>query len=156
VSEVSRLNAARGVASGGGVRPIPPPAAPLGSLADLLEGDGADVAHAATRSLYRTVPAGWFARESAAGAIDRWIRSLASCARCGDYTLSEGATLPVSRQAEMAGATLLERHSFVESFGDAVLRALAARDVDRAERDAVRRLFVSLRQALLAARSAGA
>ena len=156
VSEVSRLNAARGVASGGGVRPIPPPAAPLGSLAELLEGDGADVAHAATRALYRTVPAGWFARESAAGAIDRWIRSLASCARCGDYTLSEGATLAVSRQAEMAGATLLERHSFVESFGDAVLRALAARDVDRAERGAVRCLFVSLRQALLAATSAGA
>jgi excisionase family DNA binding protein len=156
VSEVSRLNAARGVASRGGVRPIPPPAAAVGSLADLLEADGAGMAHAATRALYRTVPAGWFAGESAAGAIDRWIRSLASCARGGDYRLSEGATLAISRQAEMAGATLLERHSFVESFGDTVLRALAARNVDRAERGAVRRLFVSLRQALLAATSAGA
>jgi diguanylate cyclase (GGDEF)-like protein/excisionase family DNA binding protein len=156
VSEVSRLNAARGAASRGGVRPIPPPAAALGSLAGLLEADGARVAHAATRALYPTAPAGWFAGEAAAGAITRWSRSLASCARCGDYRLSEVATLALSRRAEMAGATLLERHSFVESFGDIVLRALAARDVDRAERDAVRRLFVSLRQALLAARSAGA
>jgi excisionase family DNA binding protein len=151
VAEVSRVIAARGPAPRRGVQPISAPAVRLGRLAGLLEARGAELAAASARVLYRGGATGWFAEQGTDGAVERWIWSLASAARSGNYALADACTVALGRQAEMAGATLLERHSFVETFGAAVLRALAPCGLDRAERAAVRRLFVSLRQKLLAA-----
>jgi diguanylate cyclase (GGDEF)-like protein/excisionase family DNA binding protein len=151
VGEVRRLNAALGRASTRSVRPIAPPAAPLHCVAGLLDSDGAELAVAAARALYRAGATGWFADQPRGGAVAHWIGSLATAARSGDYAIAEDCTLELGRQAEMAGTTLLERHGFVEVFGDAAVRVLASREVPRSDRAAVQRLFVSLRQKLLSA-----
>ena len=51
--------------------------------------------------------------------------------------------------AHYAGASLLERHTFVERLGDVAVRGLAQRDAPRSEIVGVRRLFARLAQALL-------
>jgi excisionase family DNA binding protein len=155
VAEVSRLNAERGTAPPHAVRPVPPPAGPLEALRALLDQRGMDVAAAAAKALYGAEgPSGWFAGEDAVGSLKRWLWALTSACRSGDYAIADESTLALGRDAQLAGATLLERHRFVELFGDVAVRALMPRDIDREQVARTRRLFVSLRQGLLA--SAGA
>jgi diguanylate cyclase (GGDEF)-like protein/excisionase family DNA binding protein len=155
VAEVTRLNAERGTAPARTVRPIAPPAQPLDVLRALLDQRGTDVAAAAARALYGADgPPGWFAGEDAVGPLKRWIWALVSACRSGDYAIAHESTLALSRHAHLAGASLLERHRFVELFGDVAIRALVPRDVEREKVAEARRLFVSLRQGLLASASA--
>ena len=73
---------------------------------------------------------------------------MASGCRAGDFAGAMLATLALDRDAAMAGATLLERHSFVELFGEATMRMLMSHSAERTTLVGARRLFVSLRQAL--------
>jgi excisionase family DNA binding protein len=155
VAEVTRLNAERGTAPACTVRPIAPPAQPLDVVRALVDQRGMDVAGAAARALYGgDGPPGWFAADDAVGPLKRWIWALASACRSGDYAIAHESTLALSRHAQLAGASLLERHRFVELFGDVAIRALATRDVEREKVAEARRLFVSLRQGLLASATA--
>jgi len=52
---------------------------------------------------------------------------------------------------DLAGATLLERHGFLERFGDAAVRTLQERGAIRPELIGARRLFSRLRQVALEA-----
>ncbi|MEA2270175.1 MAG: hypothetical protein QOC64_2785 [Solirubrobacteraceae bacterium] len=151
IAEVSRLNAERGTAPAGAVRPIAPPAQPLDALRALLDQRGMDLAAAAARALYGAEGTpGWFAGDDAVGPLKRWVWALASACRSGDYAIAHESTLALSRHAQLAGATLLERHRFVELFGEASVRTLAPRDLERDKVADARRLFVSVRQGLLA------
>ena len=73
---------------------------------------------------------------------------------------AKGAALDATRrlvtQADLAGASLLERHTFLERYCEAVVRALQQRHTERAELVGARRLFARLRQVTLEAADARA
>ena len=56
------------------------------------------------------------------------------------------------RRAHSHAASLLERHAFLERFGQVAVRTLVRAGADRTEIAATRRLFTSLQQALLQTR----
>jgi diguanylate cyclase (GGDEF)-like protein/excisionase family DNA binding protein len=151
VSEVSCLNAARRSASPQVVQPLAPPVQALDPLREVLDVSGFDLASTATRVLYGgdQLP-GWFAAADAEAPLRAWIAALASSCGLGVYGGVRDSTLTLTRKAQLGGATLLERHAFLELFGEAALRALASATTDRSALAATRRLFVSLRQGLLA------
>jgi crotonobetainyl-CoA:carnitine CoA-transferase CaiB-like acyl-CoA transferase len=60
------------------------------------------------------------------------------------------ATEALMRRAYLQGASLLERHGYLERFALACQRALTLAGVTREEQAAARRLFAALQQALLA------
>ena len=70
-------------------------------------------------------------------------------ARSAHYDAALEATHCLVTQADYAGATLLERHSLLERYGDIVVRGLQDRGAPRAELVGARRLFSRLRQVLL-------
>jgi hypothetical protein len=55
------------------------------------------------------------------------------------------------RRADLNGATLLERHGFLERFGKATVRAMGRGGYLHAECAGARRVLVSFQQSLLAA-----
>jgi hypothetical protein len=60
------------------------------------------------------------------------------------------ATDALMRRAYLQGASLLERHAFLDRFAAACQRALTLAGAAREEQAGARRLFASLQQALLA------
>ena len=72
------------------------------------------------------------------------------------YDVALEATRRLITHADLAGATLVERHTFLERFGDATTRTLADRGATRPELVAARRLFNRLRQVVLEAADARA
>ena len=56
------------------------------------------------------------------------------------------------RRAHSHAASLLERHAFLERFGQVAVRTLVRAGADRTEIASTRRLFTSLQQALLQTR----
>ena len=56
------------------------------------------------------------------------------------------------RRAHLHAASLLERHAFLERFGQVAVRALVRAGAKRTEIASTRRLFTSLQQALLETR----
>jgi hypothetical protein len=148
--EVSRLNAARGTAPARAVQPISPPVQAIDALRAVLDVNGFELVGATTRSLYGERAPGWFAAAGAEAPLREWLAALASACRRGEYADARESTLALTRQAQLGGATLLERHAFVELFGEAAVRALASGSTERSLLAATRRLFVGLRQGLLA------
>ena len=59
------------------------------------------------------------------------------------------ATRRLVTHADLAGASLLERHAFLERYGDAVVRTLQDRGASRAELVGARRVFARLRRVTL-------
>ena len=53
------------------------------------------------------------------------------------------------REARAHGTTLLERHAFLERFGQVLIRTLARQGVDQSEVAGARRLVVALQQRAL-------
>ena len=153
-AEVSRLSAELTTRPPRPVRPLAPPSGPLPALRALLASSAPDLAATAARVLYGSSASGWFARDAAEEPLRRWAGALTSACGTGDYGPPAAGTLALARQAQLGGTTLLERHGFLEVFGDASVRALAGRGADHAQLTAARRLFVSLRQALLASAEA--
>lgn len=149
VAEVRRLSRRRLPTSQVRVRPLPPPDRPLPGVAEVLEAEGARLCSAAARALYRGSRPGWFAPDHAWERLEPWLRTLSSACRNGSYDVAVERSLALSREAALAGASPLERSAFVEWLGEAVLRMLAAGGRERREIGAARRLFVSMRQAIL-------
>jgi excisionase family DNA binding protein len=150
LSAVRRLAAENGVRPT--VRPVEPPAMPLPILAENLRAHGRQLGAAAAAAIYREGPSGWFASDAAADHLTDWMTDLgASCER-GVYGLALQATTSLMLRAQGHAASLLERHAFLERFGQVCVRTLVRTGAEREEIAGTRRLFASLQQALLEAR----
>jgi hypothetical protein len=66
----------------------------------------------------------------------------------GRYGAVLDATGALMRRAYLQAASLLERHSFLERFGQVAMRALGQAGAERTEITATRRLFAALQQSL--------
>ena len=130
------------------VRPITPPDHPLPRFAQLLTTQGGRLAAAAAAAVYCNGASGWFSSVQAAPLLETWLARLAdSCSR-GRYARALTATHALMHRAQARSAVLLERHSFLERFGQVAVRELLAAG-EQSEAIAARRLIVSLQQALL-------
>jgi putative two-component system response regulator len=132
------------------VRPLEPPSGKLEPLATRLKDDGARLVELAATSLYRNSTAGWFANPEAAPGLHAWLAELVRSCETGLPTVAIEATDVLMRRAVLQAATLLERHGFLERFGEAAVRALIRANAPRDQVVGARRLFVALQQALLA------
>jgi putative two-component system response regulator len=133
------------------VQPLQPPAEPLPPLARQLRIAGADLRARATRSLYHAGPPGWFGGDDATASLEEWVTAVAQGADTGSFGPALVATDTLMHRADLQGTTLLERHGFLERFGEATIRAMAHDQATRNDVAGARRLFVSMQQALLAA-----
>jgi excisionase family DNA binding protein len=150
LAAVRRLAAESGVRPK--VRPVEPPAEPLEVLAGTLRVHGRQLAAAAAAAIYRDGPVGWFASEAAADHLLDWITDLGASCETGVYTGALQATASLMTRSHGHAATLLERHAFLEHFGQVCVRTLVRTAAEREEIAGARRLFASLQQALLEAR----
>jgi excisionase family DNA binding protein len=131
------------------VRPLEPPAGPLPALAGTLRLHGRALAAAAGSALYREGPAGWFASAMAAASLVAWLDTLADCCEAGTYERALSASEALLERAAESGATLLERHAFLERFGQLATRTLLRAGAEPAELAGTRRLVTSMQQGLL-------
>ena len=126
--------------------PVEPPATPLPLLAEYLRTHGRQLAAAAAAAIYREGPPGWFASEPRARAprLDR--RRSARAARAAVYARALQATADLMQRAHLHAASLLERHAFLERFGQVCARTLVRTGAEREEIAGTRRLFAALQQ----------
>ena len=150
LAAVRRLAAESGVRPT--VRPVEPPATPLPVLAETLRAHGRQLAAAAAAAIYREGPPGWFASEAASDHLLDWMTDLGAGCETGVYAGALQATASLMTRAHGHAATLLERHAFLERFGQVCVRTLVRTGAEREEIAGTRRLFASLQQALLEAR----
>jgi excisionase family DNA binding protein len=132
------------------VRPILPPVEPLPLLSRQLRDAGEDMAARAAASLYREGPRGWFAGPDGEMAIQAWLSDLVLACDTGRHTRALEAAETLMRRADVQGVSLLERHGFLERFGEVSVRVLSREQAPRPEILGARRLFVAMQQALLA------
>lgn len=144
---VRRLAAERGVRPN--VRPVEPPEEPLPVLAQQLRGFGAQMVSAASTAVYREGPQGWFASDLAHEDLREWLVTLQTAAERGDYAPVLQASDALMKRAHSHAASLLERHAFLERFGQVAVRALVRAGAARTEIAYTRRLFTALQQGLL-------
>ena len=152
VAELRRLNGEH--ATRPTVRPVAMPADALPALADLLASAAGELGAAVTRGLYDSSTKGWFDLVPGRRQLGHWSTALSAAARSTDYETALDATRRLVTQADLAGASLLERHTFFERYGEAVVRALQERGAARAELVGARRVFARLRQVTLDAADA--
>ena len=150
-SELRRLAAEAATTTKPEVRNTALPAEPLPALHELLGGAAGELAAAVARGLYEGPAPGWFASPAGREPLGVWATALAAASRRGEYDTALEATRRLVTQADLAGATLLERHGFLERFGDAAVRTLQERGAIRPELIGARRLFSRLRQVALEA-----
>ncbi len=144
---VRRLAAERGLRPN--VKPVDPPDTALPLLAQHVRAHGRQMAAAAAAAVYREGPPGWFASDRAVGDLGEWLEALSSGCTNGRYAGVVQATEALMRRAHLHAASLLERHAFLERFGQVAVRALVRAGARRTEIASTRRLFTSLQQALL-------
>jgi diguanylate cyclase (GGDEF)-like protein/excisionase family DNA binding protein len=149
VSELRRLAAEAATTTKPEVRNTALPAEPLPALHELLGGAAGELAAAVARGLYEGPAPGWFASPAGREALGAWATALAAASRKGEYEPALDATRRLVTHADLAGATLLERHSYLERFGDASVRTLQERGANRPELIGARRLFSRIRQVAL-------
>ena len=155
-SELRRLAAEAATAVKPEVRATALPAEPLPGLHELLGGAAGELAAAVARGLYEGPAPGWFASTAGREQLGTWATALAAASREGAYDGALEATRRLVTHADLAGATLLERHGFLEHFGDAAVRTLQERGANRPELIGARRLFSRVRQVALEAADARA
>jgi excisionase family DNA binding protein len=131
------------------VRPVAMPADRLAPLADHLRAHGAELAARAASALYRGGPPGWFGADEASEAVREWVGALAAACDSARYADAAAASELLMRRAYLHGASLLERHTFLERFGELALRSLSLEGADRVELTGTRRLITALQQTLL-------
>jgi excisionase family DNA binding protein len=148
-SELRRLNAEAATATRPEVRPTPLPAEPLPGLHELLGGAAPELSAAVARGLYDGPAQGWFASAAGREQLTTWATALATSGRTGTYDGALEATRRLVTHADLAGATLVERHGFLERFGDAAVRTMQERGAGRQELIGARRLFSRVRQVAL-------
>jgi excisionase family DNA binding protein len=154
--EVRRLTAANASRGAEGVRPLAPPTRPLPGLARLVAGRGVELAADSADALYGKSGEGWFRSAEAAPHLHRWVHTVALACLSGSGRQAVDASLAMLRRAELAGASLLERHAFVENMAAACARGLHDRPETRGEAAAAGRLFRSVGQSLLDAQEPAA
>ena len=155
-SELRRLNAETAAAARPEVRPVPLPGEPLPAVGELFGGRAGELAAAVARGLYEGPARGWFASDAGREQLATWAGALATACREGDYGAALEATHRLVGQADLGGATLLERHTVLERLGEAAARTLQEGGAERGELLGVRRLFTRLRQVALEAADARA
>ena len=154
VAELRRLNGE--AAARPTVRSVALPADALPALRELLSSLAGELSTAVTRGLYDGPAAGWFGTAAGREQLGHWSAALATATSGTDYDAALDATRRLVTQADLAGASLLERHTFLERYGETVVRALTERRAARAELVGARRLFARLRQVTLEAADAQA
>jgi excisionase family DNA binding protein len=148
-SDVRRLAASRAGWGASEVRPLAPPSRPLPGLARLVAARGLELAGESAKALYSRDGEGWFRSADAQPHLHRWVRSVALACLSGSGRQAVDASLAMLRRAELVGATLLERHVFVENMGAACVRVLDDEPETHGEASAAGRLFRSIGQSLL-------
>jgi excisionase family DNA binding protein len=154
VAELRRLNGE--AATNPSVRPVALPADALPALSELLGSTAGELSAAVTRGLYEGPTRGWFGSVPGREQLGHWSTALAAATRGTEYDAALDATRRLVTQADLAGASLLERHTFLERYGEAVVRTLRERGAPRAEFVGARRVFARLRQVRLEAADARA
>jgi diguanylate cyclase (GGDEF)-like protein/excisionase family DNA binding protein len=154
VAELRRLNGE--VAARPTVRTVVLPADALPALGAVLSSAAGELSAAVMRGLYDGSAQGWFGSVAGGEQLAHWSRALAAATEGTDYDGALDATRRLVTQADLAGASLLERHTFLERYGEAVERALQERGATRAELVGARRVFARLRQVTLEAADARA
>jgi diguanylate cyclase (GGDEF)-like protein/excisionase family DNA binding protein len=149
-AEIRRLTAQAAVSNPHKVRPVALPVEPLPAVAALLGSAAAQLAASGARAIYGGHP-GWFASDAGREQLRRWAFTLAAALRSAHYDAALDATRRLSVQAEYAGASLLERHTFLERYGELAVRELREHKAPQAELVGARRVFTRLRQTLLEA-----
>jgi diguanylate cyclase (GGDEF)-like protein/excisionase family DNA binding protein len=148
-AELRRLNAEATAAARPEVRPTQLPTESLPALHELLGGAAGELAAAVARGLYDGPATGWFASAAGREQLGTWATALATASRNAAYDGALEATRRLVTHADLAGATLVERHGFLERFGDAAVRTLQERGATRPELVGARRLFSRVRQIAL-------
>ena len=110
---------------------------------------GPQIAGAASSSIYTAEPHGWLTSEHARPALHGWLNALRQGCEQGDFDAAIAVTETLLRDARAHGTTLLERHAFLERFGQVLIRALDRQGVGQSERAGTRRLVVALQQRAL-------
>jgi excisionase family DNA binding protein len=131
------------------LRRAPVPSIALPALDELLAKRGVDVAAAAANAIYEGPRLGWFRVDASRASMRTWELGLRTAARSGDYSGAVSATGRLVANADFAGASLLERHAFVERYGEVSVRLLQRSGASRVELLDVRRLFARLRESVL-------
>jgi excisionase family DNA binding protein len=150
LAEVRRLAQRSARLRATAIRTVEPPAGPLPALADLLRDDAATIAEAAARATYAgQADPGWFGFDEGLAASSTLLEALQAAAATGDYEAAVHVSLSVLRDAQLAGASVLERHVFLERVSELVVRILGSRAAGRGEVAATGRLLLSVRQAHL-------
>ena len=81
-----------------------------------------------------------------------WIDDLRAGCESGVYAGALQATANLMQRAHIHAASLLERHAFLERFGQVCARTLVRTGAEREEIAGTRRLFAALQQGLLETR----
>lgn len=131
------------------IRQSPFPNGQAPATAALIAEIGERIFESAVRSLYQEGSTGWFASEACLAPTREWLASLATACRTGSYTSELSDWEEYFRQAELAGTSLLERHTLVERFGAALIQTLERRGADGTESMIVRRAFALLARTVL-------
>ncbi len=131
------------------VRPVAMPADRLAVLGDHLRVHGAELAARAASALYRGGPQGWLGAAESSEAVREWVGAVASACDSARYADAAEASELVMRRAHLHGASLLERHTFLERFGELAVRSLSHDGAERGELVGTRRLITALQQTLL-------
>ena len=133
------------------IRPIEPPASPIPQLAECLGAHGRQLAAAAAAAIYREGRSAGSPPRPPRRAPD-WIGELRRGCESGIYRPALQATTNLMQRAHTHAASLLERHAFLERFGQVCARTLVRTGAEREEIAGSRRLFAALQQGLLEAR----
>ena len=118
LADIQRLRMERHPASE--VRMQAYPTRPFPFVAATLQRYASELASRTARCMY-VGPPGWFERTESAGLVHALLTGLARGFATGDFYETQGAARTLMHQAELGGATLAERHAFVQVL-DAVLR----------------------------------
>jgi excisionase family DNA binding protein len=119
VAELQRMHGLRRVR----LRTPPMPSGTLHSVYLVLISQGSELADMVAGSLYEGRD-GWFAQDEARAPTAEWITQLATSFRQARYGSMTTDLARYMRRAEVSGASLAERHLFVERFGAATRRRL--------------------------------
>jgi hypothetical protein len=150
VSEIGRLRNEARYERVAVVRPVPPPVEAMPGLAALLNSRGASLLRQIIDVLYLAPQVGWFASPDAMPPLATWLDAVTAAAvdpRMIDA--AKHATKALIRQGMLGGASMLELHRMVESFGEVIGRCLQAQSVTGAEIQQAGRTFSVLRRTVL-------
>jgi hypothetical protein len=113
----------------------------------VLRNLGGEITTAAVAAVYGDDIPGWFAAQPA---LRAWRETLREASLSGAFGPTLEASAYLMREAQAHSASLLERHTFLERFGQVSVRVLGRTTASREEIAGTRRLIAALQQHLLA------